>query len=476
MTLPVRRAVVIVVVIAVVVVMTVVDGSVGRGAPASFTTSPLVSGTSVVPAGLGTSSWFCTGGSGAGAGAEATVVMVNPTGNEVYGTLTAIPSTGKSRTVSVTVAPGAMTSIVPAHVAPGPWLAASVELDRSGIGVDETVSSPLGWSEAPCASSTANHWYFPDGSTAGDNGAVLSIFNPGVTEAVVDTDLVTAGQQVLKPAAYQGVTVGAGSVVTEYVSDHDAADAAFAASVVAVTGSVVASELQSFAPTADHGLSLLLGAPSTSTTWSFPETEVVGHSQVDFRLYDPLSRPARVSMDVGFTGGSSSPMVIDVPAGRTATVDAAQQARLPVGVSYQVHFVSTNGIGVVVSRSVTAPAGGGAPQVGMSLGVAEASTQWLLPSITAPGSTPWSFAVEDLAGRPVSVTISGVSSASVPSPASIGPFTVEPSTPRVFGETPPPPIGTVPVIVSASGPIAVELDPEPVGTPGVVVLPALPMG
>lgn len=476
MTLPVRRGIVVAVVLAVIVVMAVLDGVVGRSAATGLAAAPQTSATAVVPAGLGTSSWFCTGGSGAAAGAEATVVIFNPTDQQVHGTVLAIPSAGRRRSVSVTIAPGGMSTVVPATIAPGPWLAATVQLDRSGVGVDETVSSPLGWSEAPCASSTANRWYFPDGSTAGDNGVALSIFNPGATAAVVDTDLVTAHQQRLQPAAYQGVTVGAGSLVTEYVSDHDANDAGFAASVVAVTGSVVASELQSFAPQADHGLALVLGSPTTSTSWSFPDTEEVGRGQVDFRLYDPLRRAARVTMEVGFAGGTASPMTLTVPAGETATVDATQQSRLPVGTPYQVRFHSTNGIGVVASRIVTAPAGGGAPQVGMSLGTAHGSTRWLLPAITAPGTTTWNFAVEDLSTAPVSVTVTGVRvSAASRAPAVFGPVPVKPGAPAVFGEATPPPIGTAPVVVSATGPVVVALDPEPVGTPGVVEVAALPL-
>jgi len=460
----------------VVAAMGVVDSVVGRSTPSGLLSAPLVSATSVIPAGRGTSSWFCTGGSGAAGGTAATVVMANPTDQVVHGTFTAVATNGRSRSVPVVLAAGGMSTQAPAQLVQGAWLAASIELDRSGVGVDETVSSALGWSEAPCSSSTASRWYFPDGSTSGSDSAVLSIFNPGVTQAVVDTELVTSSQQALQPAAYQGVTVGPGSLVTENVGDHYVNGGGFAAVVTAVSGSVVATELQSVGAAGNQGLALVPGAPSTSTSWAFPVTEEVGLGQVYFHLFDPSSRAARISMESGFSSGSSSPVVLTVPAHGTTTVDAGKEPRLPVDTPFQVRFVSTDGVGVVASRSVAAAVGGGAPQVGMTLGVAAGSKQWLVPAVTAPGTTAWSFTVEDLSSAPVSVTIEGGSGASTVQSSSIGPFTVSPTAPRVFPEIPPAPIGTVPIIVTATGPVAVELDPEPVGTPGVVVLPALPVG
>lgn len=470
-----RRAVIVGAVIAVVGGMLAVDAAVGRATTTGVPSAPLVSATEVVPAGQGTSSWFCTGGSGAGASAEATVVMANPTNQVARGTFTAVSSSGARRTMAVTVAAGGMTTVVPAQAVAGPWLAASVDFDRGGIGVDETLSSPLGWSEAPCASSTAQTWYFAHGSTAGNDGAVLSIFNPGATEAVVDTELVTSKQDVLQPAAYQGVDVPAGSLVTEYVSAHDESDPGFAAAVTAVSGSVVAAELQSFQAPGVDGVALVLGSPKPSARWAFPSIEQVSGGQVTFYLYDPGRRAAHVTMTTSSSSGSTTPIALTVPAHGTVALEAARQVSLPVGTAFSATFASADRVGVVVSRVAIAASGGGSPQEGMTTGTAAGSDQWVLPAITAPGTAPWSFTVQDMAASPVSVTVTSAAGASPAKSTGSGSFTVSPSVPRAFDEAAPASVGLVPTVVSASGPVAVELDSEPVGAPGVVVVPALPL-
>jgi hypothetical protein len=53
---------------------------------------------------------------------------------------------------------------------------------------------------------------------------------------------------------------------------------------------------------------------------------------------------------------------------------------------------------------------------------------------------------------------------------------ITPSVPLVAGPDPGAPFGTEPLEVSATGPVAVELDGRPAGSPGVVVVPALGLG
>lgn len=475
MTLAARRAGVIAAALAVLVAVSLVDANVGR-APAASPSVAQPAATAVVPAGSGSSSWFCAGGSGSESGAEETVIITNPTPQTATGTVTAVPSSGGGKTVSVQVAPGAVTTLVPAQMAPGPWVSAVVLLDQAGIGVEETVSTPLGWSEAPCASSAAARWLFTGASTAGNDGATLSILNPSVTPAVVDTTLVTSGGQSLQPADYQGVTVAPGSLVTEYLSDHDESDPSISVSVTAVTGLVVAATLQSYTASGAEGVALDLGATQAAATWSFPDTEQIPGGRVAFHVYDPGRQAARVRMAVRFAEGTASPIEVTVGAGQSTTVEASAEPRVPVGTPFSVTFRSA-GPGVVVTRDVQAPSGGGSPQRGLVLGAMAGARQWLVPPITAPGTNPWSFAVQNVSGRPVTVTVSAVSSqGTLVGVPGLSPVTVAPGQSEISSGSPPAPLGSVPLVVSASGPVTVELDPEPVGTPGVVEVPALPVG
>lgn len=474
MTLGARRAGTVLAVLVVIATLVILDGQLGRAAGSAPSARRQTSATAVVPAGAGLSSWFCAGGSGAAAGAEETVVVTNPTTTAVHGSVTAVSSTGNRRSVSITVPAAGLVTVVPAQVVAGPWVSAVVLMEGGGIGVHETASSPLGWTEAPCASSTATQWAFTGASTAGNDGVSLSLLNPSVTPAVVDTTLVTGGGQVLHPAAYQGVTVPPRSLVTEYLSDHDEGDGNLSVLVRAVTGTVVAAELQSFTAPKASGLSLLLGAPHPSRQWAFPTTEQIPRGQVAFHLYDPGRRPADVTIGVGFAQGQASPVQVVVPAGRAVTVQARTRSQLPVGTPFAATVRSS--VPIVASRDVVAPSGGATPARGLSLGMAAAATDWLLPPVTAPGTTVWSLAVQDLAGHPVTVSVLGASAGGAVAVPGLSGVQVQPRVPLVLSTALPAPIGSAPLMVHATGPVAVEMDPEPVGSPGVVVVPPLPVG
>lgn len=475
MTLAARRAGVIAAVVAVLVTVGVLDSHlarVGAAAPVAVATS---GADTVVPAGPGSGSWFCAGGSGPGADAEESVVVTNPTAQIVTGTVTAIPEGKRPRSIGIQVVPGGLTSVTPADVASGPWVAAAVLLDHPGVEVTETVSTPLGWSTAPCASATATNWYLTGLSTAGQDGVSVSILNPSVTPAVVDTTLVTSAGQSLKPAAYQGVTVAPDSLFTEYLSDHDEGDPDVSTDVTAVSGSVVVAALQSFTGSEAQGVAVDLAASSTSTSWAFPSSEQIPGARVSYVVYNPGRSDAHVQMAVDFDQGTASPIGVVVPAGQAEVVQASSQPQVPVGTPFAARFTSSTG--VVVARDVRSPSGGGSPEQGLGLGVPAGSRQWLVPPVTAPGLDLWSIAVQDLAGRPVSVTVSGVSSTGAPvAVTGLSDVSVTPGQPLIASGSVSAPLGAVPATVTASGPVAVEVDPEPVGSPGVVVLPTEPVG
>ena len=124
-------------------------------------------------------------------------------------------------------------------------VAVAVVLDGGGVAVSQSVQSPLGWSMAPCAPSTATDWYFAHGATSQGGGLVLSLFNPAATDAVVNVSLVSSTAGYLAPAAYQGVDIAPGSLVTENIGDHAPDDDAIATEVSTLSGAVVATELES---------------------------------------------------------------------------------------------------------------------------------------------------------------------------------------------------------------------------------------
>jgi hypothetical protein len=470
-----RRAVLIVGVLAVLVGIGVAGIGNGTGAPppARPGAGPSTSASQVTPSGAESSAWFCDGATGPGGDAQATMILTNPSPRPVTGTVTTVSPDAAPVMMTVPVPGRTQTVVAPSGAGGGPT-ASTVVLNGSGVGVTQVVSGPLGFSNSPCASTTARQWYFADASTATGDTLTLSLFNPTDTVAVVDVSFVTASGLVAPPA-YQGIDVPGDSLVAEDVGEHVQNTAHLATTVTSLSGEVVAAELEGAATSGRSGPSVVLGATRPSSSWSFAQNTDVTDGSTVFTIFNPSSRPARVTVRIGLQQGAAEPLVIRVPAGAVSTLETKRLTRIPANVPFAVTFVSAGGVGIVVDRQVAAPAGAPAPEVGDTPGAPGGSLRWLLPSEYSPSTGVSELAVVDLTTRPVTLRLSMLSpSGLVPVPG-FGHQDVRPGVPLVVTPSSTTPVGTVPMELTSTGPVAVELDAVPVGSAGVVVSPALPV-
>jgi hypothetical protein len=478
-----RRALMIAVLVAILVVTGIADRLVSRTpTPVAAPATAALSTVMVTPTRhTESSAWFCAGGTGAQGGAPGTIVLTNAAGRPVHGTLTVISALAVNaprpapwagaHTMAVTVPTDGQVSVGADQLGTTSLVAAAVVLDGGGVAVSQSVQSPLGWSMAPCAPSTGTNWYFAHGVTTQGGGLVLSLFNPAATDAVVNVSLVSSTAGYLAPAAYQGIDVAPGSLVTENIGDHAPDDAAIATEVSTLSGGIVATELESAGTPGDGGVSITLGSPAPASQWVFPQNTEISGGTVAFHVLNPTTHPAAVSVAIGLSqGAGAEPLAMSVPAQSLVTLNAESQTRIPTGVPYSLTFTS-RGTGIVVSREVSAPAGSPAPtpEIGDTSGVPGGTTRWLLPAVVAPGTQAYSLAVVDLGTRPATATITTPSGRTV---AGLAPRRVVPGSPLVIGPGLGPTFGTVPFDVVSDQPVAVELDPLPVAEPGVVVVPS----
>lgn len=475
MTDAVRRAVLVVGVLAVLVGIAVAGGGNDGGAvggPGAGGLSSSGSPTRVPTAGAETSAWFCAGATGAGGDAQPVMLLTNPTRRTVTGMVTTVSSVGAPTPTPVTVPARTEIAVAPAPGITGGSVASTVVLRGGGVGVTEVVSGPLGFSAAPCASTTASHWYFADASTVQGDTLSLSLFNPTGTVAVVDVSFVSS-TGLVAPPAYQGIDVPGDSMVVENVGDHVQNDPDLATAVTALSGQVVAAELESAGPAGSGGPSDVLGATTPSTTWSFAQNTDVATGGTVFHVFNPSTATARVTVKIGLQQGAAEPLVMRVPAGSVSTLDTRQLTRIPGDTPFAVTFVAGGGVGIVVDRHVSSPAGAPAPETGDVAGVAGGAVRWLLPSEYPPSTGVSAFAVVDLNPAPVTVRLSVLSQAGLVPVPGFGSRRIRPGAPLIIGAGPGLALGTVPSELVASGPVAVEADAMPVGSPGVVVSPAL---
>jgi hypothetical protein len=256
-------------------------------------------------------------------------------------------------------------------------VAAEVDLDGGLAVVEQQVTGSLGASISPCASSASTNWYFAEGNTSKDAVFLLSLFNPFPADAIVDLSFAT-DQGHAVPDAFQGLVVPGRSMIVVNIGDHVRRRDEVSTSVSARSGRVIAGKVQSYSGGGRKGIALVLGASRLGTTWYLPDGFFSDGVTERFHLYNPSSKEAQVQLSVALEQGAAEPFDITVPPGDRFTLVASSESRIPKGDAHAVTAESTNGVPVVVERTIDSllPA----PRQGYTdiLGARDAATSWLL--------------------------------------------------------------------------------------------------
>jgi hypothetical protein len=309
------------------------------------------------------------------------------------------------------------------------------------------------------------------------------MYNPTPSLAVADLSFTTPTGTVVHPAPFQGVTVPAGGLVVADAGSYVQDQPSVATQVVTRSGRLVAAALE-IATRTHVGTSLRLGAPGPAPTWAVPHgLDVTGGSST-LDVFNPTSVSESVQVSFHLPSGSPAPITQQVGPGSTWALGLSTLSRLPRNYGYSLVVHATGGPGVVVDRVVDAPAKAPAPQWGASPAVegsqwSSGARAWVLPSAGLPnrpaigGAIPLGVTLWNRSGSSVTADLSQLTGAAA-----------RPLVPQmqlapgdaVTVAWPVRSAGRLPVMVSASGPVAVSEDLLPAGAPGVVSLPGMPLG
>ena len=418
---------------------------------------PPAAGVSALAAGnVSSSAWYCT------AAAPPTLVLSSLSDSVVRATVTWV----RGKATTVYVPPGGLVDVPPpAHVT-GPQ-GASVLLDGGDVAVAESVRDANGWSVAECASAVSSTWYFPQGSTVAGDTVTLDLYDPSVTPAVVDVDVLTPSGET-DPAAYQGVSVPAGGLVTEELDSHATSDPVLGTVIEAASGSVVAEELDVTTADGRRGLSEQLGSPVTQRVWAFPYTVEPRGGSVSLNVINPGSATCSLVLDATYGAGIAvHPVTVSVKGQSVSSIVLGSHPGFAAMTPYSIVVRASSG--VVVGRAIYAPKKTVRPSAGYTFGVAVGADRWLVPGV-GPHGRALSLAIEALGSKPLHVTVTRSGrSASVPGSrdsAVVVPGEEVHVDPRSLAAY------SGPLVVVADGPVAVELDVGPAGSVGIVVVPA----
>jgi hypothetical protein len=487
-----RRAPVLAVVAAALIIGALADRAGAPHVNAAVTGQPVQPVPVAAPPGAYSSSWFCAGATNAFPNpAPGRVLVANAGTAPVTGTVTVVASKGASTTHSIRVAAGSTDTVPEAVPGGSAWTGAIVDVDGGSVAVSQVLDGPFGRASSPCATSGSQHWYIPAGQTRVNASETLLLLNPYPTHSLVDLSFST-DQGVEQPQDFQGLDVPPGGLVAVPLGSHLRRRAFIATSVSARTGNVVAWAAEwvtpppantpivgtpaASSPLADPalatpGFTATLGAPSAGTSWAWPSG--LAGSGIDERyvIFNPGGQTAQVRLSFGLQRGSAEPLDITVGPSQVVQMVSEQQPRIPAGVSHTATLVSTNGVPVVATRTVSASNGtvfGSGPWSGLGemLGQRLAAGGWIVALPAADSKHSLSLVVHNGGSGPVAARFSGLSTGEQAVTVGAG---GEATVPVPSG-------GDRTVVVHSPEPLYVELDMfGNGGTPGISFAPAVPM-
>jgi hypothetical protein len=451
----------------------VVDGRVGR--PSEEVATEVQTPMAARP-GARSSAFFCTGATATSEGAaNGTVVVANAGTNAIGGTVTAFPSDGEAKEVGIRVPAAGRAAVRLADVVTAPYASALVELDGGQAVVELTASGPLGESISPCASAASTRWYFAEGITTKDAVETITLFNPFPEDAVVDMVFNTEEGEVT-PQALTGLSVRGRGMAAVDVGQHVQRREAVAARITARVGRLVAGRLQTFdGSVARKGMSVQLGSAAPGDLWYFPEGFLADGLTERFQLFNPNRDEARVQVELTLEEGTAEPIVLTVPGESRVTLSANDEARIPKNVPHAITVRSTNGIGVVVERTIDAASPSTRSGLAITLGGRVATLEAVVAAGQLDESTDQWVIVQNVSTRPARVTLTLLDDGVRVTPTGFDRIDLAPRQRRAIRLADAVRRGPTPLVVSSTTPVVVERDLYKLRAPGTAMSVAIPL-
>lgn len=454
-----------------------------RGAPTPVAAAPTPSALVGAPD-AESSAWYCTGQTTAGGASPGFLILTNTTARSVTADITATSDSGATATTTAAVSAHAVATPAIPVLASGSWVSETVITSGGGVAVTQTVKGSLGWSQAPCQTTTSAQWYFAGGSTAAANTLSISLLNPTSTPVVVDLTFVTPAGMV-HPINYQGIVLQPGQVVAENVASEVQQVNTVSTIVSARTGRVVASEVQGMvgAGATSGGLALVPGVAAPQADWAIPQAQEVSGGNTEVDVFNPGQSTEAVTVRFRLPSGALAPLTDNVLPGTTWVIPTSTETRLPASETYTTTVDATGGPGIVVSRTVNIPGSSVSPQDGMAVGVDGLSTmspsgEWVVP----PPGTVGNAAAGSVA--PTYLALLNTSAGperyrAIASTASgdevLATGTLAAGSGEIVSGSALTAAGFDPILVRSSGALAVSEDLGPSAGVGVVSMPGIPL-
>jgi hypothetical protein len=428
--------------------------------------------------GARSSAWFCTGATAASDGAaNGTVVVANAGARALNGTVTVIPSDGDTKVVNLSVPADGRAAVKLTDVLSAPYASALVELDGGQAAVELAASGPLGDTVSPCASAASTSWYLAEGVTTKDAAEVITLFNPFPEDAVVDMVFETEEGEVT-PQALTGLSVKGQGMVAVNVGDNVQRREAVSTSITVRAGRLVAARLQTFDGTGDparKGLSVSLAMAAPGNAWYFPQGFLTDGVTERYQILNPSTKEAKVEADLALEQGQAEPITLTVPSEARVTLTANDEARIPKNVAHAITIRSTNGVGVVVERTIDGLSPSDHTGLSITAGARLPADRSLVAAGQADDATEEWLVIQNPSARSTKVSVSLLAAGAPTVPPGLSSLDVPAHQRRAVRLNDVLPKGATSLLVTADQPVVAERDAYKVKALGMSMSAAIPL-
>ena len=260
-------------------------------AVSSSTNSADVPNAFTIAAPIESTAFYCTGLSSARGGVEGVVRMINTSSTARALTVEVGSNTGQIKQIQHEIGPYTVWSINPVSVVPGDSYGVSVTVSGGGVFGSEVTSS--GAALAPCVSNGVTQWYGAGFNTVVGSKALISIYNPSSTAAVLNIS-TDSPSGYSAPARFQGLAIGAHSQAEVNLGSQIVNAQNVGVHVDVLRGDVVINGVEQSGSLASFNT----GMSDVVTGATFPLVTTVVGATAQVRVANPGSTPATVTFAV----------------------------------------------------------------------------------------------------------------------------------------------------------------------------------
>jgi len=289
------------------------------------------------------SALYCTGLTNARGDLRGVVTFVNTTGATRHVVVHAV-ATGASSAVAtaITLGPYARHSVSPTNLLVGETYALSAQVDGGGVSAEQVVTRHR--TQAPCSNEGVTNWYGSGFDTTVGSKAILSVYNPTATAAVLNVTTFTNGGY-LAPAPLHGVSVGPHAELALNLGDEIVATSNVGVQVTVLRGSlvIVGDQISGTTSSMNYGTTLL----ASTGTLALVTTANTAIAQV--RISNPGPAAASVKLKVKVGKFKVAPQSKTVAPYHSAVISITPNTAIPAAGEASLVMSSTQAVDVTLA-------------------------------------------------------------------------------------------------------------------------------